>query len=100
MGNEAQKQTQWEPVRNGIEVQHSTKHKDNNKKSWTWTLLEMMWSTRKLMDLDITGADVVKNNKEKLSMGETKFTIDGACNKKRDANTETGLDQLMTDFDP
>ena len=23
-----------------------------------------MWSTRKLMDLDITGADVVKNNKK------------------------------------
>ena len=41
----------------------------------------MMWSTRKLMNLDITGADVVKNNKEKLSMGETKFTIDGAGNK-------------------
>ena len=43
--------------------------------------MEIMWSTRKLMNLDITGADVVKNNKEKLSMGETKFTIDGACNK-------------------
>ena len=36
---------------------------------------------KECMDLDITGADVVKNNKEKLSMGETKFTIDGACNK-------------------
>ena len=35
----------------------------------------------KIMNLDITGADVVKNNKEKLSMGETKFTIDRACNK-------------------
>ena len=27
--------------------------------------MEKMWSTRKLMDLDITGADVVKNNKKK-----------------------------------
>ena len=52
------------------------------------------------MNLDITGADVVKNNKEKLSMGETKFTIDGACNKNRDTKTETGLDQLKADFDP
>ena len=54
MGNEAQKQTQWEPVCNGNEVQHSTKHKTT--RTSTGTLMET-----KLIDLDIIGDDVVNN---------------------------------------
>ena len=38
MGNEAQKQTQWEPVWNENEVQHSTKHKRQQEQ-----VLEHRW---------------------------------------------------------
>ena len=61
--------------------------KDNKNKYWNTDGKRMHrpghhWSwcgqQQKLMDLDIIGDDVVKKNKEKLSMEETKFTIDGA----------------------
>ena len=31
-------------------------------------IMEKMWSARKLMDLDITGADAVKNNKKRKQL--------------------------------
>ena len=59
----------------------------------------MMWSTTKLMDLDITGADVVKNNKKNFLWERLNSPYMGHV-INRDTNTENWIGPVISRLDP